>query len=130
MQRPTPINERPPVTADVLRDALLEVLTALNNAHAGMHMAVDSFDKDPADSDHQKGYLEALKVIDKETLTPVWDLRRTICGVLGLPYSPDPVHQNEDGKWYFWNEVWCDEYGPHDTRTACNEALVEYCKRL
>ena len=32
--------------------------------------------------------------------------------------------------WYFWNEVWSDEYGPYDTQDTAREALVEYVKSL
>jgi len=40
----------------------------------------------------------------------------------------NPIHQNEDGKWYFWDEVWCDEYGPFDSeQEAINECNM-YCE--
>lgn len=43
----------------------------------------------------------------------------------------DPIRQHEDdGKWYFANEVWSDEYGPYDTREEADEALTEYCRYL
>jgi hypothetical protein len=44
--------------------------------------------------------------------------------------GPDPVHQNADGKWYFWNEVWADEHGPFDTEEQARAALVEYARTI
>jgi len=41
---------------------------------------------------------------------------------------PDPVEQDADGKWWFWNEVWSDRYGPYETKEAVAKALYTYCK--
>ena len=40
------------------------------------------------------------------------------------------VHQNKDGKWYFWNEILADEYGPYNTEDECNIGLDEYCRNV
>lgn len=45
-------------------------------------------------------------------------------------FYKDPIHQNEDGKWYFWDEVWAFEMGPYDTEEAARTALDEYCASL
>ncbi len=42
----------------------------------------------------------------------------------------DPVHQKEDGKWYFSDELWVEEYGPYDTEKQARDALEEYAKHL
>lgn len=43
----------------------------------------------------------------------------------------DPIHQNADGKWYFWDEVWSSEEGPYETETEAIEALdVYYTEQL
>jgi len=42
----------------------------------------------------------------------------------------DPVHLNEDDqKWYFWNEVWADRFGPYDTEEIAREKVREYCEK-
>lgn len=40
------------------------------------------------------------------------------------------VHQNADGKWYFWNETETEELGPFDTEDIATEKLDEYAKKL
>lgn len=40
-----------------------------------------------------------------------------------------PIHE-ENGKWYFWDEVWVDRYGPYDTEEECKEALDRYCREV
>ncbi len=42
----------------------------------------------------------------------------------------DPVHQNEDGKWYFWDECWAFEEGPFDTEQDARKALEQYGEYL
>ena len=44
--------------------------------------------------------------------------------------SPDGEYDGWVPGWYFWNEVWSDEYGPYDTQDTAREALVEYAKEL
>lgn len=41
----------------------------------------------------------------------------------------DPVHQGEDGKWYFWDETWSFEEGPYETEVEAREALDIYCAK-
>lgn len=38
------------------------------------------------------------------------------------------VHLCEDGKWYFWDEVYFDELGPYDTKEECQTAFDKYCR--
>lgn len=40
-------------------------------------------------------------------------------------HRPDPVHQDEDGFW-FWDEAWAERVGPYETEAACRQALDEY----
>ena len=43
----------------------------------------------------------------------------------------DPIHQNEeDGKWYFYDETWSDVLGPYETREEADKNLTEYCRFL
>jgi hypothetical protein len=43
----------------------------------------------------------------------------------------DPINQHEDdGKWYFINETWSDEYGLYETREEADKMLTEYCRYL
>lgn len=32
--------------------------------------------------------------------------------------------------WYFWNEIWCDVYGPFESATKAREELSIYCKEM
>lgn len=42
-----------------------------------------------------------------------------------------PVFQDEkDGKWYFWNEVWTDSYGPYDTQAEAQHGMELYFKEM
>jgi hypothetical protein len=42
----------------------------------------------------------------------------------------DPIHQHEDGKWYFCDETWADELGPYESREEADKMLTEYCRYL
>ena len=43
----------------------------------------------------------------------------------------DPVFQNdEDGKWYFWDETWSNTYGPYDSEDKARVDLDWYVKFL
>lgn len=43
----------------------------------------------------------------------------------------DPVeyltHDPGGPGWYFWNEIWVDNYGPFNTEEEAREALNKYC---
>lgn len=41
-----------------------------------------------------------------------------------------PIHQNTDGKWYFWDESWSHESAPYNTQEACQNALDKYTAYL
>lgn len=34
-----------------------------------------------------------------------------------------------EDKFYFWNEVWSDAYGPYNTRAEAEFYLKEYCEK-
>jgi len=41
----------------------------------------------------------------------------------------NPIHKDEqDGKWYFFDECWAEREGPYETEEDCREALNKYCK--
>ena len=42
----------------------------------------------------------------------------------------DPIHQNKDGKWYFWDECWDFEEGPFNTKEEAEKELDEYCRNV
>ena len=44
--------------------------------------------------------------------------------------SEDPVHQNTEGKWCFWDEVWSDEIGLYDSEEECREQLEIYIREV
>ena len=37
------------------------------------------------------------------------------------------VHQDEDGKWYFWNDTWSERHGPYNSEEETLEKLDKYC---
>jgi len=43
-------------------------------------------------------------------------------------HDPNPI-RFEDGRWWFYDEVWIDRYGPFDTEEEATNACIEYCKR-
>lgn len=43
--------------------------------------------------------------------------------------SSDP-RLEEDGKFWFWNEVWADKVGPYDTAAQRDKALEDYVRSL
>lgn len=42
----------------------------------------------------------------------------------------NPIHQNADGKWYFWDECWYVEFGPYETQAEARKALKKYDAQL
>lgn len=42
--------------------------------------------------------------------------------------TKDPIHLNEDGKWYFWTEDWANEVGPFETSEIARLSLDSYNK--
>ena len=44
--------------------------------------------------------------------------------------SINPVHKNEDGKWYFWDEVWAHEIGPYDSKEEADKEIKKYCETV
>lgn len=43
--------------------------------------------------------------------------------------SRNPLHEDDKG-WWFWDETWCDRYGPFSTKRAAIIAMEEYCHYL
>lgn len=42
-------------------------------------------------------------------------------------HNYDPVHQKQDGSWWFWDEVQFDEYGPYDDERTARLEITRYC---
>lgn len=43
---------------------------------------------------------------------------------------PNPVHQDSNGKWFFWDETCSDKLGPFDSEKKANEYLIKYCDEV
>lgn len=41
-----------------------------------------------------------------------------------------PVHQKEDGTWWFWDEVWSDRFGPYDSYEEAANGCQAYARYL
>lgn len=41
-------------------------------------------------------------------------------------YDVNQIVHEKDGKWFFWDECWVDEYGPFDTRTIAEAERQKY----
>ena len=42
----------------------------------------------------------------------------------------DPVHMHDDGTWWFFDEVWVDEYGPYDNEANARVGVNLYAENL
>ena len=42
----------------------------------------------------------------------------------------DPVFKYTDNLWYFWDETWCNAYGPYKNVEKATDALTKYAKLL
>jgi hypothetical protein len=42
----------------------------------------------------------------------------------------NPVHQEGDGKWWFWIETWADRIGPYETKEQAESELTRYCQEV
>lgn len=42
----------------------------------------------------------------------------------------DPLHQHDDGTWWFYEETWTLENGPFDAKEDAYEVLKAYCLEL
>ena len=42
----------------------------------------------------------------------------------------DPIHQNEFGNWYFYDEIWVDRIGPFKDESTARAALKDYFEYL
>ncbi|GAG31561.1 unnamed protein product [marine sediment metagenome] len=38
------------------------------------------------------------------------------------------VHQHDDGRWWWYDEVWSHETGPFEKKENATASLVRYCK--
>ncbi len=43
--------------------------------------------------------------------------------------SYDPVYE-ENGQWYFWDEIWVDILGPYDSQAEARRQIDRYVKFL
>lgn len=47
-----------------------------------------------------------------------------------IPYDNDPYPvRHHDGKWWFWDETWSQEFGPYDTEEKAVRSLSRYCRK-
>jgi len=42
----------------------------------------------------------------------------------------EPVHLDEDGSWYFWNETWSDKHGPYDSKETAITEMHKYSREM
>jgi hypothetical protein len=42
----------------------------------------------------------------------------------------DPIHQDADGRWFFWDETWAARLGPYKTRALAKRSLAAYVEYL
>ena len=43
--------------------------------------------------------------------------------------NPNPIFQSdEDNKWYFYDEIWVDKYGPFESKEECEAECRNYCE--
>lgn len=42
----------------------------------------------------------------------------------------DPIHQDPDGKWYFYDETWAYRYGPFESEEKARAELGLYAEFL
>lgn len=42
-------------------------------------------------------------------------------------HNYDPVHQKQDGTWWFYDETWCYEYGPYGDERKARLEIARYC---
>lgn len=47
----------------------------------------------------------------------------------GSDLAPNPIFV-KDGKFFFYDETWTNEYGPYDTREQAQTALQKYSESL
>ena len=40
----------------------------------------------------------------------------------------DPVFQNEEGGWCFWDETWTAFYGPYESEEKARASFAAYCR--
>lgn len=45
-------------------------------------------------------------------------------------FNMDDIFQDENGAYYFWDEIGESKYGPYPTREKAEEVLEDYCKWL
>jgi len=89
---------------------------------------------EPCGTDDNKGDMEhANKVAEQNAdVEGVFFIRRVSqCPGSECMRGNNPVHQHPDnGKWYFYDETWADEYGPYDSEEQANAKLKEYCEKV
>lgn len=42
----------------------------------------------------------------------------------------NPVHRHRDGSWWFYDEVWVEEFGPFSSEEEANDHCVRYAKHI
>ncbi len=44
--------------------------------------------------------------------------------------APNPVHQDPDGQWYFYEETWAHRQGPFGSEDEANKACARYAHEI
>lgn len=42
----------------------------------------------------------------------------------------DPVHEDESGRWWFWDESWAWRLGPYESEEQAREELKRYVREV
>jgi len=43
-----------------------------------------------------------------------------------ISFIPSLFIEEEDGKWYFWNEYWSEKYGPYKSKEEVTSECSKY----
>jgi hypothetical protein len=78
--------------------------------------------------------LQIIKPLGKQADPSILaDPAKPICNLDTSPSNVrnlSPLHQHEDGTWWFYEETWALENGPFDTESDAYEVLKAYCLEL
>ena len=47
-----------------------------------------------------------------------------------MTHNSNPVQQDVDGKWYWWDETWSEKTGPYDSYDQAESDCSDYCESL
>ena len=104
--------------ASIMLNLSLDEIVVLGSMVSSFIECDEDYIRDPSQPD--------LEEVDGE-LKVLYSLREKLSKITELQMSYDPVHQNEDGSWWFWDEAQFDEYGPYDTERTARLEITRYC---